>query len=302
MDDDKPKKIDELINEKNFYNATINSLPGIFYIFNDEGNFIRWNRNLEIVTEYRPEEISKLHPLDVFDEEDKKVIEERINETFVSGQSSAEAHLISKSGKRTPFYFSGHRMQIKDKNYLVGMGIDISDLRKTEAIAQKERSKAENYFDIADIMLIVIDSDEKVSLINQKGRMVLGGREEDIVGKNWFETFIPETMRENTRKVFRKLMAGEVKSARYYENLIVPYDGFQRMIAWHNTILKDASGNIVGTLSSGEDITDRKRMEKEIKSRMDELESFYTIAVGRELKMKELKKEIEKLKEDLSKK
>ncbi len=193
-------------------------------------------------------------------------------------------------------------MQIKDKNYLVGMGIDISDLRKTEAIAQKERSKAENYFDIADIMLIVIDSDEKVSLINQKGRMVLGGREEDIVGKNWFETFIPETMRENTRKVFRKLMAGEVKSARYYENLIVPYDGFQRMIAWHNTILKDASGNIVGTLSSGEDITDRKRMEKEIKSRMDELESFYTIAVGRELKMKELKKEIEKLKEDLSKK
>lgn len=302
MDDDKPKKIDELINEKNFYNATINSLPGIFYIFNDEGNFIRWNRNLEIVTEYSPEEISKLHPLDVFDEEDKKVIEERINETFVSGQSSAEAHLISKSGKRTPFYFSGHRMQIKDKNYLVGMGIDISDLRKTEAIAQKERSKAENYFDIADIMLIVIDSDEKVSLINQKGRMVLGGREEDIVGKNWFETFIPETMRENTRKVFRKLMAGEVKSARYYENLIVPYDGFQRMIAWHNTILKDASGNIVGTLSSGEDITDRKRMEKEIKSRMDELESFYTIAVGRELKMKELKKEIEKLKEDLSKK
>jgi PAS domain S-box-containing protein len=132
--------------------------------------------------------------------------------------------------------------------------------------------------------------------------MVLGGREEDIVGKNWFDTFIPEKARENTRGVFRKLMAGEIKSTRYYENPIIPFDGFERIIAWHNTILKDDSGKIIGTLSSGEDITDRKRMEKEIKTRMEELEAFYSIAVGRELKMKELKVEIEKLQNALSKK
>jgi PAS domain S-box-containing protein len=56
-------------------------------------------------------------------------------------------------------------------------------------------------------------------------------------------------------------MAGEVEPIEYYENSVLTKNGEERVIAWHNTILKDDVGNIIGTLSSGEDITERKRAE-----------------------------------------
>lgn len=224
--------------------------------------------------------------------------------TYKDGQS----HLVEKRLQTykgvMDFEILSSPLRDPEGNIIAGIEIwrDITSRKKAETAAHEERGKSEKYLNIADVMLIAINSDEKISLINQKGSMVLGGREEDIVGKNWFDTFIPEKIREDTRGVFRKLMAGEIKSTRYHENPIIPFDGFERIIAWHNTILRDDSGKIIGTLSSGEDITDRKRMEKEIKTRMEELEAFYSIAVGRELKMKELKVEIEKLQNALSKK
>ncbi len=58
---------------------------------------------------------------------------------------------------------------------------------------------------------------------------------------------------------------------------------------------------VVGRVWSFRDVTDRKRAEREIEKRVKELEDFYDMAVGRELKMKELKEEIEELKEQLTK-
>ena len=223
---------------------------------------------------------------------------------YKDGQSHLAAKRLQTDKGMLDFEILSSPLKDPEGNIIAGIEIwrDITGRKKAEATAHEERGKSGKYLDIADIMIMAIGSDEKISLINQKGSMVLGGKEEDIVGKNWFDTFIPEKIRENTREVFRKLMAGEVKSTRYFENAVVPFDGFERIIAWHNTILKDDSGKITGTLSSGEDITDRKKMEKEIKNRMEELETFYSIAVGRELKMKELKVEIAKLQDALSKK
>ncbi|MBW2428626.1 MAG: PAS domain S-box protein [Deltaproteobacteria bacterium] len=56
-------------------------------------------------------------------------------------------------------------------------------------------------------------------------------------------------------------MAGEIEPIEYYENPVLTKIGEERIIAWHNTILKDDEGRISGTLSSGEDITEQKRTE-----------------------------------------
>ena len=60
-------------------------------------------------------------------------------------------------------------------------------------------------------------------------------------------------------------MADDLKLAEYYENAVLTSDGQERLIAWHNALLRDQAGNIVGTLSSGEDITDRRRAEEEVR-------------------------------------
>ena len=108
-------------------------------------------------------------------------------------------------------------------------------------------------------MFIAINNRGEVTLINKKGCEVLGYNEKEIIGKNWFDFCIPEEIREEVKSVFEELLAGKNEIAEYYENHILTKDGEERIIAWHNTSITDESGQIVGTLSSGQDITDQFR-------------------------------------------
>jgi PAS domain S-box-containing protein len=84
------------------------------------------------------------------------------------------------------------------------------------------------------------------------------------------DTFLPAASREELHAVFRKLISDEMQSPEYYENLVLTKSGEERLIAWHNTLLRDENGMILSTLSSGEDITERKRVEEEIHRRAEE--------------------------------
>jgi two-component system sensor kinase FixL len=113
--------------------------------------------------------------------------------------------------------------------------------------------------------MVAIDAEEKVTLINQRGCEVLGYREEEIVGANWFDCFIPERIRGEIREVFRGLMEGRVRPLEWVENFVVTKDGSQRIILWHNTVLTDEVGKITGMLRSGEDITEREAAAEELR-------------------------------------
>ena len=136
--------------------------------------------------------------------------------------------------------------------------------RQKEALRQ-QKNLAQYYLDIAGVILVVIDANQRVSLINKKGCEVLGYRESEIIGKNWFDTSIPERARDNIRKIFNKLLVGEIEQIEFFENTVLTKKGEERIIAWHNTVLKDEKGNITSTLSSGEDITDRKKADESLK-------------------------------------
>ncbi|MDY6934554.1 MAG: PAS domain S-box protein [Spirochaetota bacterium] len=146
--------------------------------------------------------------------------------------------------------------------------------RKYQDTIQKERDTTRKYLDIAGVMFVAIDSKEKVTLINKKGCEILGYPQEEIIGKNWFENFLPEKLSENVKSVFQKLMSGGIEPVEYYENPVLTKGGEVRIIAWHNTILIDEVGDIVGSLSSGEDITERRKAEEELERYRDHLEDL----------------------------
>ena len=116
---------------------------------------------------------------------------------------------------------------------------------------------------------------------------------------SYFNIFIPERLRDEVLKVFKLLMAGEVNSAEYFENPVLTKSGKERIIAWHNAVLKNEQGKIYAILCSGEDITERKKAEEKLKKRTEELGKANKLMVGRELKMVELKKKIKELEEKL---
>ena len=82
--------------EMDFSQRSINSLPGLFYLFNQQGKFLRWNRNFENMTGYSAEEVANLSPLDLFDEPDKTSVAESIQQVFQIGEATVEADLLSK--------------------------------------------------------------------------------------------------------------------------------------------------------------------------------------------------------------
>jgi len=147
---------------------------------------------------------------------------------------------------------------------LLGLSVNATEQILDKQTAVKEKNKAQQYLDIVDVMLVSVDSDGIVKLINPKGCEILGYSEEEILRKNWFDNFLPERYREDVKEVAKKVFAGEMESVKYYENEILTKSGNEKLIAWHNAVYKDANGKVIGTISSGEDITERKKSEEKI--------------------------------------
>lgn len=124
---------------------------------------------------------------------------------------------------------------------------------------------SQTYIDIVGVMLIAINAQEEVTLVNKKSCEVLGYAKEEIIGKNWFDNFLPEKSKKATKAIFQQAMQGNTQLTEYFKNPILTKNQQERLIAWHNTVLYDDNGNIISTLSSGEDITDHYETEKLLK-------------------------------------
>ncbi|MBL7032065.1 MAG: PAS domain-containing protein, partial [Nitrospira sp.] len=149
---------------------------------------------------------------------------------------------------------------------------DVTQRNRAEEALIKEQKMAQDYLDIAGVMFVAINTNQNVTLINKKGCEILSCLDEEIIGKNWFDVFVPELIRAEVKDIFHKFVAGDISLLKYYENPVLTKNREERTIAWHNTVLRDEAGNITGTLSSGTDITDRKKAEEALEKAKDELE------------------------------
>jgi PAS domain S-box-containing protein len=177
----------KLAREIYFSEVVINSLPGIFYLVDNEGNFHKWNKNAETVTEYSAEEIKRMKTIDFIEGEDKKIIAAKMQEVFEKGEAFTEADLVSKSGRKTRYYFSGHRLVVDNKQYIAGMGIDISERKKAEEKLIFSEEKFRNLVENAPIGIYYCDFDGKLVYGNKKAEEIVGYKKEELIGESFFK-------------------------------------------------------------------------------------------------------------------
>jgi PAS domain S-box-containing protein len=255
-----------LSSEKRFSDTMIQSMPGVVYLYDVTGRFLRWNRNFEVVSGYSGEEISRMHPLDFFAESDKPKLREKIAQVFVSGESSVEAPFVARDGTSIPYFFTGRRVQFESRECLVGVGIGISDrLHAEQSLATSER-KYRELVEHANSIILRWTVDGHVTFLNEFGQRFFGYTAEEIIGRHVMDTIVPS--KDSDGHNLQALMQEICASPDDFEqntNENVRRNGERVWISWTNRLEYDAVGNVVEILSVGTDITARRHAEERLR-------------------------------------
>ncbi|KKM89092.1 hypothetical protein LCGC14_1252130 [marine sediment metagenome] len=245
-----------------------NLVEGVHLIRADDGKIVYTNPAFEEMFGYNPGEmigkdISIVNaPTDKVPEETKEEIMGILLET---GRWHGDINNIKKDG--TTFWCNANVSLLDHPEYgkvIVAVHSDITERKKGEEKILEEKNKAQSYLDLAGAMIMALDKNGNISMINKKGCEILGYLEEELIGKQWFKTVLPPRFSEPVFEDFKRIIRGELEPLEFYENPILTKNGEERMIAWHNSLLYDKEGSIIGGLSSGEDITEKKKKEKKI--------------------------------------
>jgi diguanylate cyclase (GGDEF)-like protein/PAS domain S-box-containing protein len=231
-------------------------------MIDQDGKIVNVNEAASRLLGYSKDEFLKMSIKDLHTEEELARVQLALNRLLKTGTDLTEVNFIDKHGKSISVELGGVTLSIDGKRYFAGSFRDITERKRSELVLQEERDKARRYIDIAAVMIVAIDVEGRVMLINEKGCEILGYSQEEIIGKSWFDNFVPERLREKVKSVGKRLFSGEIEPLEYFENSVLTKNGEERIIAWHNSVLRDEEGRIVFSLSSGEDITERKKIEE----------------------------------------
>ncbi|MGL1934499.1 MAG: response regulator [Fibrobacterales bacterium] len=141
------KRTGEIEAEKFFTDKVINSLPGIFYAFTPEGKLLRWNENYQKLIGLGDEKMKSIRAIESISEKDRKAVTQAIERAFTEGYAALEANVISHDLTEVPFYLTGSRVTIHNDSYLVGVGIDISDVKHAQKQLEKINNELQNQKD-----------------------------------------------------------------------------------------------------------------------------------------------------------
>jgi PAS domain S-box-containing protein len=120
--------------EREFSANAIDAIPGIFFVLDRQGKYVRWNRNLENLIALAPERIAGIDALVRIHPEDRPRVAGAIDAAFANGSAEIEARgFVGQSQEVRHFYMTGRRMELDGGVYLVGCGVDITERKEAEA-------------------------------------------------------------------------------------------------------------------------------------------------------------------------
>lgn len=147
---------------------------------------------------------------------------------------------------------------------MLGTLQDITGLKETESLYKREKDKLNQYINACASIFVIINADHTIQLINPKGCEILGYARHEIIGKNWFHNCIPKKEIKALSRLFDMVIDGETEPPEVHENWVVAKGKRRKLIRWHNTLIKDDDGTVTGLISSGIDISEKRKAERKL--------------------------------------
>jgi PAS domain S-box-containing protein len=258
-----------LLFEKAFSDAIVDSLPGAFFVFNKEGRFLRWNKNMERVVGFAEDEVREMQPIELIVEQDRSLVTAKIAEIFSKGEAEVEAHLLTQDGRAIPYLFTSRLIRLDDGPAAVGLGLDISDRYQAAEMMRQSEANLRAIFNNTLQAFVLFDQERCVRaanpVANNWSRQVLGKplnkgeRADDLFAQFDLESF---------KELFHRSLAGETI---IQERKIM--GGSQEF--WFETNYNPVAtedGLIYGVSISVLNITERKKAEEALQHSKTELQ------------------------------
>lgn len=186
----------QLLEEKEFTESAISSLPTAFFVFSTKGEMIRWNNVLEKDLGYSAREIARMNALQLVHPEDRYLLETILSGELVGNRVSTEARCISKSGEAVHYMISGTSFNQNGETYIVGGGLNRNDIKEIEHEKNRNTELLNQLFFNSPIGIALVNADGTVKNINDSFEKIFGYSLEEIEGQNLNTTIVPENMDE----------------------------------------------------------------------------------------------------------
>jgi len=151
---------------------------------------------------------------------------------------------------------------IDNRTHFVSVQRDITQRKILTEELRREHEFNRSIVNTIQNVTLVLDTEARVVQFNPYLEKITGWRFDEVIGRNWFECFVPEVDRATIQSVFRDVLAGNITQGMV--NPILTKDGQLRYIEWFNSQLTDSDGRRIGVLCTGQDVTLRRELERHI--------------------------------------
>ena len=251
-----------LESERRFRTIVSTSLEGIIMI--DVGGAITYvNDRLLDLLGYSREEMLGRNVESFMHEDERQEHDEQLDMRRKGVSARYERRFRRKDGSIIWTLASGSPLQGSDGSYQgsFGMVTDITERKRVEEMLKESERRFRDTLENVHLLGVGLDRSGNITFINTYALELLGWRREELIGKNWFGICLPSEGSPGVKRIFdQSLQAGDVPAR--HENEVSTREGERRMVAWNNTLLRNASGHVIGMISIGEDVTRRKQIEE----------------------------------------
>jgi diguanylate cyclase (GGDEF)-like protein/PAS domain S-box-containing protein len=251
-------------NEERFRSLAENAPAAIFIV---DGERIQYsNQAARSITGYGAEELRELPFWQLIDAEARERLRQQANPA--SGPAAPlrrEVRLATRYAGGTPRWVDLTLSPLVQPEgvAITATAFDIHEMKAAEDAALTSERRLRDLLETIHLVAIMLDVDGNVTFCNRYVEELLGYGAEEILGRNWFASFVPADQAGELERAF---------AATIHDGAITPYEesdvqtrtGERRWIAWSNAVLRDRHGKVVGAAQIGADITERKRAEERL--------------------------------------